>query len=286
MRLWTLRETRHLLLLSVTLVVVAAVTLLVGDRLFPSWVPGLSILVVTLAGLVWLGGLGLSIRRQLVGWLEYERFQQQALHAIHSILPIRAPLAPMTSWAATPGFIATVLEHLQRARRKRGSDLTVVECGSGVSTVVTAYALEMMGSGRVISLDHDDAYGKVTSERLLDHGLQAFGQVIHAPLKDVTIQGDGFPWYDLDQLTLEGTIDLLVVDGPPESTRSWARYPAFPLLVDRLSDEAWILVDDAGRPDERASVESWVRESGGQLTARFVDSGKGMAVCHFRRTSS
>jgi hypothetical protein len=55
-------------------------------------------------------------------------------------------------------------------------------------------------------------------------------------------------------------IDMLIVDGPPKHTQKWARYPALPLLVERLGSKALILCDDADRRDERETVDRWLHE--------------------------
>ncbi len=55
-------------------------------------------------------------------------------------------------------------------------------------------------------------------------------------------------------------VDVLIVDGPPAKIGKETRYPAIPRLFDRLADQAIVLVDDAGRPDERKIVRRWVRK--------------------------
>ena len=57
-------------------------------------------------------------------------------------------------------------------------------------------------------------------------------------------------------------IDLLIVDGPPGSTGTRARFPAYPLLSERLAPSALILVDDLQRSDERAVVDAWLEMGG------------------------
>ena len=59
---------------------------------------------------------------------------------------------------------------------------------------------------------------------------------------------------------MPGRIDLLVVDGPPGLLRPQARYPALPVLRERLSPGASILLDDTHRADEREIVRRWLDE--------------------------
>ena len=132
----------------------------------------------------------------------------------------------------------------------------VLECGSGTSTLWTAYALRRNGSGRVVALDHDAEYADATADVIAEHGLEQWAHVRHAPLAPTDTPRGSMPWYSTDLTDLAG-IELLVVDGPPQATGELARYPALPLLADRLAPKARILFDDAHRPDEVAVLEAW-----------------------------
>lgn len=63
-------------------------------------------------------------------------------------------------------------------------------------------------------------------------------------------------WYCLDGLP-DGEIDLLIVDGPPETVAPMARYPAGPSLLPRLARGGVVLVDDSLRPDEQEMIRRW-----------------------------
>ncbi len=77
-------------------------------------------------------------------------------------------------------------------------------------------------------------------------------------------------------------IDLLVVDGPPSRPGQMTRWPALPVLHDRLSKGAAIFVDDGDRRAERAMVESWMRQFP-ELSSQFVSTLTGYWV--LRRTA-
>jgi hypothetical protein len=72
--------------------------------------------------------------------------------------------------------------------------------------------------------------------------------------------GRDFSWYQTDVFADLQGIDLLVVDGPPARASLEARYPALPTLRDRLSPNAIVVLDDAGREDETQIVERWCAE--------------------------
>jgi predicted O-methyltransferase YrrM len=182
----------------------------------------------------------------------------EALFSIFSIIHLRYPLPPMGRWAISPDF-ARILVDVILERTPR----LVVELGSGVSTLLCAYCLEKNGSGSIVSVEHEDAFARATAENIRKHCLDQFARVVHAPLRDIKRRNRIYRWYDKSFLRHEiasQKVDVLIVDGPPAKTGDEARYPAIPLLFDRLADQAIVLVDDAGRPEERATVRRWVRK--------------------------
>jgi hypothetical protein len=98
------------------------------------------------------------------------------------------------------------------------------------------------------------------------HGLEGSVSVRHAALVESPIGGHETPWYDLSALDdIVGPIDLLIVDGPPQSVGALARYPAVPSLIDRLAAGALVILDDAQRDAEAEAVERWIAEFPGQF---------------------
>ena len=200
--------------------------------------------------------------------------QVQAFFALSAQLETRKPLPPLTGWTVTPELAAWVVALIRETTPR-----TVVECGSGASTVLIAYALEQQG-GRVVSLDHDAAYAEKTRAQLRSHGLSAVADVLDAPLRPLTLDSATRTWYDVSGLDLPDEIDLLLVDGPPHATHEQVRYPALPVFADRLSAHAVVILDDADRTDERAIVAAWCERFG--FEAEYVDTIKGAAI--LRRT--
>lgn len=154
------------------------------------------------------------------------------------------------AWALRPEGLA-LLERLVGEGRS-----TVVECGSGLSTVTIARALGGIDAGHVHSLEHIPAWADATRTALADQDLAEFANVIDAPLVD--------GWYDpaaLDHLPERG-IDLLLVDGPPAGGPGihQSRYRALPALADRLAPNAAVVLDDADRDGERRVLDRWLAE--------------------------
>ena len=96
------------------------------------------------------------------------------------------------------------------------------------------------------------------------------------------------PWYDdavvaagLDVALRGELIDLLLVDGPPAyaAGHELARYPALPVLYDRLAPGATVVLDDVERAGEQEVLRRWERETGLDFDRRAADAG--VAVARF-----
>lgn len=199
-------------------------------------------------------------------------FQQlEALQGLYWDLKPALSLPPTRGWAGSPDFLRELASHVLAARPE-----VVVECSSGVSTVVSARCLQQLGRGHVYSLEHAPEYAQATRDLLARHGLSAWATVIDAPLIPTGTDRGSQPWYDVSGLP-ELPIDVLVIDGPPMDTAALARYPAGPVLFDRLSASGAVFLDDAGRPDEREIVDRWLQRHPG-LELRRVPCEKGLAV--------
>jgi predicted O-methyltransferase YrrM len=181
--------------------------------------------------------------------------QLEALAAIRDTLDGRLALPSTRDWAASADLLRELIT-VVLARRPR----VVVETGSGTSTVIIAACLQRLGGGHLWSLEHLPRFAGETRAMLEARGLADWATVVDAPLTDVRI-GDGtWSWYDLAGFPVGEPIEILFVDGPPGDTGPLARYPALPILLDRLAPGAALLVDDGARPDERAMIARWRAE--------------------------
>lgn len=209
---------------------------------------------------------------------QYEQIQE--FLSLYTLLDTKYPLPKMGIWSIAPDF-ATLLVTLVRKHEPR----CIVECGSGTSTVITAHCLEEIGKGQIVSLDHKARFAERTRQLLRQRGQQAIAEVRDAPLKPVQINGTTWDWYDTQALEGLEEIDLLVVDGPPTEVMPQARYPALPLLIDRLSADAVVLVDDADRSEEKHMVERWL-EQFKDFEAEFVDNSRGAYVLRRKKATA
>jgi predicted O-methyltransferase YrrM len=199
-----------------------------------------------------------SVRNGIVGQMDRDFKQVDRLIALHASFDFRGLLPPSRHWAASPDLLALLARLVAETR-----SVTVVECGSGTSTIVIAYALERLAlpNSKVYALEHDEYYRDVTKRAIADHGIQKWAEVVDAPLIDVTVSDEIFQWYDLNALSSEiDAIDILLVDGPPDRTGPMARYPALPLLRNWLHDRSVVILDDLVRESERKVLERWAAE--------------------------
>ncbi|MEM8588227.1 MAG: class I SAM-dependent methyltransferase [Pseudomonadota bacterium] len=182
--------------------------------------------------------------------------QSEALDMLLRKLRVdRGWLPPTRGWAASPDFLLMLADHILA----KTHSARILECGSGVSSLVIGRCLEIVGHGHLFSLEHLGAAANETRKRLDDRGLTAQVTVLRAPLKEYQFHGQVFRWYDLGELPA-GDFDCLVVDGPPVDTGSMARYPAAPTLFGRVAENGTVFLDDYNRRSEHQAVQAWLRE--------------------------
>jgi predicted O-methyltransferase YrrM len=177
------------------------------------------------------------------------------------------PMPELGNWAVSPDTLVWMLDRLSDS-----SVRTILELGSGSSTIWFATALAQRGGeGRVVALESSAEYAESTRTELAKHGLQDRARVLQAPLVDTAVPGrENQPWFDISVLPDLPPVDLLFVDGPHGAIAREVRYPAYPLLADRLAPGATVVLDDTGRPAEAAIAKAWKQESFGGRRLREV----------------
>jgi predicted O-methyltransferase YrrM len=153
---------------------------------------------------------------------------------------------PWTTGSMRPAGLVQVCNEIVHGDRTR-----ILECGTGVSTVLLARLLREREAGALTSLEHDPHWATLIQDQLRREHLDRHARVVHAPL-----QGDP-PWYRLNEMPDE--IDLLIVDGPPafEPGHGARRSPALARFDDRLVLDAAVILDDIDRPGEQHVIATW-----------------------------
>jgi len=179
---------------------------------------------------------------------------------------------PVTEkWSAAADFLSTVSDYCLHDKPQ-----TIVECGSGTSSLVLSQCCKLNKTGHVYSLENSEEFVTQTSRHLDEFSLSSYCDVLFAPLTTVEVDDENFQWYDLSNFP-ELEIDLLVIDGPPGIIQKQSRYPALPLLNEKLAKECVIFLDDAARDDEQEIVRRWLMRYP-EFRADYIDNERGCFI--------
>jgi predicted O-methyltransferase YrrM len=162
------------------------------------------------------------------------------------------------TWSLGPASIDELVR-LVTSRRPR----TIVEFGSGVSTVALAWAMrETFGPGdvtRIVSIEQDAEHAQRTRDLLARSDLATGCVIVVAPLEDQVIDGFETTCYAVRD-SLRSTLgdrraDLVVIDGP--AGPPGVRFGTLPLVRDHVADRATFVMDDALRDGELGIAKRW-----------------------------
>jgi len=185
------------------------------------------------------------------------------LGLLDNLLQSGGPL-PFTFMSLRPFALAFIVNEMLINKRR-----SLLEFGSGISTVILARAMKMHGiDARLISVESDREWSELTGNLLAKDGLSSYVELVHAPLTHRDWKGRSLLWYD--ELTLKERLrnadspDLILIDGPAAYNKHYGlnRYFAMPFLKERLAPEHCIFLDDANREGEKQVLNYWKEELG------------------------
>ncbi|MGV2854619.1 class I SAM-dependent methyltransferase [Glutamicibacter sp. AGC13] len=193
-----------------------------------------------------------QLRRHITETVRDSTRQMEALVKLAPRLAEVNPLVPPTGgYALDAQALLHLIDVLERVQPK-----LIVEFGGGTSTIWMAYICEKFGT-RIISFDHLEEYLSRTQTEVDRHGFSDMVELRLAPLEEIQVEGKNYSWYSLAELDDLEDVDLLFIDGPPESTGTNARRPAMHVMTARLNDDAVIVLDDTHRESEQDTVQNW-----------------------------
>lgn len=197
---------------------------------------------------------------------KYLRSKHRAWVFSHAMRTFTAD--PLGSWQRNPRLLSRLIygwgnetfsahEEYLRACLRHGLRFSssILECGSGLTTVLVGALLDKNG-GTMCSLEHKSLW-RDRVQAVLDRYQIRSVQLLMAPL---TSYGE-FTWYGPPHGSLPIDISLVICDGPPAGGPG-GRYGAVPLMRERLRRGAVVLLDDAGRKEEREIASRWANELG------------------------
>lgn len=169
-------------------------------------------------------------------------------------VPPREVLERLQLGWGNEGFAAQI-EYLEEvARRAATTAGPILECGSGLTTILMGLLAGRRGVA-TWSLEHIPDWGARVVQSLKQFKIP-HAQVRHALLRDY----EGFSWYDAPLTELPMDFQLVICDGPPGATHG-GRYGLLPVLGARLPAGSVILLDDATRLGEAEVLRRWVTEA-------------------------
>ena len=143
-------------------------------------------------------------------------------------------------------------------REVRDSAGPILECGSGLSTLV-AGVLAQHHEKTIWCLEHNPMWAARVQRRLDDYGISSV-RVCVKPLRDY---GD-FTWYEPPLAEMPETFALVLCDGPPADLTPGGRSGMLPVMHERLTPDCVIMMDDAAREHETALAKQWASALGAE----------------------
>jgi hypothetical protein len=195
----------------------------------------------------------------------------ESYNALRQKLNLLEDIPYTPDWSAAADFLEIIVNHCLTEKPS-----TIVECSSGLTSLMLARCCEMNSFGKVYSLEDGKIYADNTREFIRQYQLSNYASIIHAPLTTINLNNTDFMWYSLGNLP-ERTIEMLVIDGPNGFLQKNSRYPALPLLFEKLSDNCTIFLDDAARDDEKEIVELWQQQFP-SLEHEYIETERGCSI--------
>ena len=193
---------------------------------------------------------------------------RQAMRALARLgpgeMPSRELLKKLRLGWDNQGFDAK-LDYLEEiARRAADTEGPILECGSGLTTLLIGH---LAGKRKVEtwSLEHhEDWYQRVANAIERHHVPEV--NLCFSPLRDYR----QFNWYDPPLDRMPAKFSLVICDGPPDLA-SGGRYGLLPILGDRLAPGTVILFDDVREPGQPEVLRRWENEHRVSVELRDTD---------------
>lgn len=195
----------------------------------------------------------------------------ESYHFLQNKLGLNKNFPYTKDWSAAADFLQIIADHCLNSK-----PTTILECSSGLTTLILARCCQMNHHGHVYSLENGEEYVTKTRDSLNQYHLDDYASVIHAPLVNTNINDKQFLWYEIESVP-DKTIDMLVIDGPPGFIQQHSRYPAIPMLYKKLASQCKIFMDDADRDDEKEIVKLWLSEYP-SIKHEYIDTERGCSV--------
>jgi len=160
-------------------------------------------------------------------------------------------LAELSYGWGNEGYSANI-EYLQECiQYTTQSKLPILECGSGLSTIVVGLMAKKHGN-TVWSLEHMKPWYIQVKQTLEKYNIDSV-KLIYGPVVEY---GD-YDWYNAPLDSMPSKYSLVICDGPAD-TKKRAKHSIFPIMKDRFETGCIILYDDAGKVKTEDDIPGWV----------------------------
>lgn len=160
--------------------------------------------------------------------------------------------------ALRPFCMAYILNEIIINKRK-----SIIEFGSGISTILIARLIkENELPVSFVSVEHNIEWIEVLKKQLEKENLTDFAKIEYINLVDQNTEFGNILSYDSQRILNivgDSKYDLIIVDGPPANTREirYSRYPVFLNLINNLSNDYCLIIDDANRKGEKEIINTY-----------------------------
>lgn len=205
--------------------------------------------------------------------------QMESLFWLEKKLELTEPLPPLRGWATSPDLLLKIHTYITQSKPN-----TIVEFGSGASTLVIADALRKNGGGKLYSFDDSEKFGAQTQSNIERELLVDYVDLTVAPLEPwrhshLSSNQEVPLWYSAPNLDGLENIDLVLVDGPPGNVCKYSRFPAVPAVIDKLHSASQVWMDDTVRDEETQICKAWAELT--KMSLEFISLEKGLGVLSY-----
>lgn len=187
----------------------------------------------------------------------YEAIQdEEFLKAlINDVIKDPSAMYLFSSWSISPASLYWLYKEIGQ-----GPTTSILEFGSGLSTVVAAKALQGKSHSNITSIESDIEHLKRVAWVLDQLGLSENVNLVHAPIT----KEQGISWYNrkiVNDALSNNIFDFAIIDGPPTSTGLNARTPAANMIKKHVRLGGQVLIDDVDRRDESELLSHFTASS-------------------------
>lgn len=183
----------------------------------------------------------------------------EAVAAMRMVEPGCAPpvymIADLQWIGAMLGFRPNGRAYLHHMARKAAAvEGDVLECGSGLSSLLLAVTASRLGH-HVHTFEHDPETQKKLTGLVERYRLRNI-TIHHTPIRPY----GGFDWYEVPRDRVSPNFHLVVCDGPARHLTDSGRYGLFPVMRDRLDARCRVILDESNRSLDRHVIHRWRKE--------------------------